>query len=216
MNYLQISLTSKCNRKCVHCPMAQWLNTDDKKYHLTNDVLIPWIEKNIEPNHWLIELTGGEPTLYDGISELLDWLSQKGYRVQIRTNGIIPVAYRQGLTRVVAFHDLEHPPEVFDWILIVDKLQSQEKIAYCIKHNFKYKVIGYNKDNPDNAQHHFDQCAFIEPSCHQVICPSAKVKPDIKEVDGKLVDVTRLEYSALSTMKCCRECKAAVDAWRFL
>ena len=24
MDYLQISLTSKCNRKCVHCPMSQW------------------------------------------------------------------------------------------------------------------------------------------------------------------------------------------------
>jgi len=91
MNYLQICLTSKCNRACWHCPMTEYRNTDDKDYHLTNSVIIPWIKSNIRPKLWLVELTGGEPTLYEGIDELLNWLSTEGYTVHIRTNGIVPV-----------------------------------------------------------------------------------------------------------------------------
>lgn len=216
MNYLQISLTSKCNRKCWHCPMADYRNTDDPKYHLTNDVLIPWLEKNIDPQHWLIELTGGEPTLYDGISELLDWLSEHRYLVHIRTNGIIPVMPRPGLKRIVAFHDLANPPEVFDVVLIVDKIEKELKVAYCEERHYPYKVIGFNSENPDRARHNFDQCAYIEPTCHQTGCRSNSIPVIIVDgPDGKKVDIGRMDYAPFKTAKCCRHCKAAIDAWRF-
>lgn len=214
--YLQISLTSKCNRSCWHCPMAQYRNTDDKDYHLTNDVLIPWLEKNIRPDQWLIELTGGEPTLYDGISELLDWLSEKGYTVHLRSNGIVPVHPRTGLTRVVAFHDLKRPPEVFDVILIVDKIQSKEKIEFCETHHYPYRVIGKDKENFDNAQHHFRYIAYVEPTCHHTRCPACQPTPKLEERNGKLVDVTRMDYEEFAINEICGQCKAAVDAWRFL
>lgn len=214
--YLQISLTSKCNRSCWHCPMAQYRNTDDKDYHLTNDVLIPWLEKNIRPDQWLIELTGGEPTLYDGISELLDWLSEKGYTVHLRSNGIVPVHPRIGMTRVVAFHDLKHPPEVFDVILIVDKIQSKEKIEFCEAHHYPYRVIGKDKENFDNAQHHFRYIAYVEPTCHHTRCPACQPTPKLEERNGKLVDVTRIDYEEFAINEICGQCKAAVDAWRFL
>lgn len=216
INYLQICLTSKCNRNCWHCPMGQYRNTDDKDYHLTNDVLIPWLKRNIEPSKWLVELTGGEPTLYGGISELLDWLSANNYRVHIRTNGVIPVCYRQGLTRIVAFHDLAHPPEVFDQILIIDKIDSEKKIAYCEEHHFPYKVIGKDKENFDGAKHHFKYTAFVEPTCHATRCLACQPTPRIEEVNGEKVDVTRMDYQKFSVAPCCSHCKAAIDAWRFL
>lgn len=216
MNYLQICLTSKCNRNCWHCPMAQYRNTDDKDYHLTNEVLIPWLERNIKPDMWLVELTGGEPTLYDGISELLDWLAEHNYRVHIRTNGIIPIHPRNGLTRIVAFHDLKNPPEVFDQILIIDKIDSAEKIAYCEAHHYPYKVIGKDKENFDGASHKFKYIAMVEPTCHHTRCPACQPTPRIEERDGKLVDVTRMEFEQFSVAECCPHCKAAIDAWRFL
>ena len=216
MNYLQICLTSKCNRACWHCPMAEYRNTDDKDYHLTNSVIIPWIKSNIRPKLWLVELTGGEPTLYEGIDELLDWLSTEGYTVHIRTNGIIPVESRQGLKRIVAFHDLQNPPKVFDHILIIDQIESDEKIRYCLEHRLPYTVIGKDKSAYDNATHGFKYIAYVEPSCHHTRCPAAQPIPEIKEVNGKMVDVTRLEYERFSVSLCCAHCKAAVDAWRFL
>lgn len=211
-NFLQVSLTSKCNRSCWHCPMADYRNTDDKDYHLTNDILIPWLKKNIDPSKWLVELTGGEPTLYSGIDELLDWLSQNQYTVHIRTNGIIPVSPRTGLTRIVAFHDLNNPPKIFDQILIVDKIDSEKKIEYCKEKGYRYQVIGKDKENFDNAVHGFKYIAYIDPTCHVTRCPACQAVPDIENA----IDITRMDQSPFVASKCCPHCKAAIDAWRFL
>ena len=196
--------------------MGRYRNTDDPDYHLTNDVLLPWLEKNIKPSLWLVELTGGEPTLYEGIEDLLDWLSSNGYRVHIRTNGIIPVARRTGLTRVVAFHDLAHPPEAFDKILIIDKIDSEAKTAYCEEHGYPYAVIGKDKEVYDGATHGFKYTAFVEPTCHCTRCPACQPTPRIENVNGNLVDVTRMDMERFKVSPCCVHCKAAIDAWRFL
>lgn len=216
MNYLQIALTSKCNMSCLCCPMANYRNTDDPTYHLNNDVLIPFISKHIDPGNWLIELTGGEPTLYNGYDELLDWLSEAGYIVHVRSNGVISTKARKGLTRIIAFHDLSKPPKNYDVVLIVDKLNSKQKISFCTDNNIPYRVIGFNKESFDDAKHEFNRIAFIDPSCHQVSCPSQNIEQNIKMLGGKLVDLKRLEYANFITDNCCPHCKAAIDAWRFL
>ena len=192
--------------------MAAYRNTDDEKYHLTNNVLIPWISQNIKPSSWLIELTGGEPMLYEGIEELLDWLSENNYLVHLRTNGIVPTKQRKGLKRIAAFHNIAKPPTEFDEILIVDKIDSEKKKQYCIEHNYPFKVIGKDKENPDAAEHHFKYIAYIEPTCHQTRCPSCQPTPEIVND----VDITRLETKQFRVSECCGHCKAAIDAWRFL
>ena len=215
MNYAQISLTSRCNRRCWHCPMAQYLNTDDPVYHLDNAVLTKFIYRWMRPSDWLIELTGGEPMLYAGIDTLLDWLAMAKYKVHLRTNGIIPTKKRKGLTRIVAFHDLKRPPvpEATDVVLIVDKIESEEKVAYCEAHNLPYRVIGFNKENPDSASHDFKYITYIDPSAHNVECPAASIIEKIRLNK----DINRMEFGKpLEKVHCCSHCKAAIDAWRFL
>lgn len=127
----QISLTSKCNYACWHCPMAQYRNTGTPKYALTNKRLIPWLEANLDPSRWVLELTGGEPSLYEGIDELVEWLSTHSYRTIIKTNGSNPIQPANGVIRVAAFHQLDNPPKYFDKILIVDKIDREEKERIC-------------------------------------------------------------------------------------
>lgn len=213
MNFLQVSLTSKCNRRCERCPMKEWLDTDHPQYHLDNSVLIPFLEKNVDPADWLVELTGGEPALYEGIDELQQWLADCGYTVHIRTNGSIALRkYPPRQKIIAAFHDYGHPPKVFDVLLIVDKLDSERKVKWCEINRIPYRLIGYGKENPDMATHGFDRISFIEPSCHSLECPCGMVTIELE--DG--VDKSRMEYTGLHSMKCCQHCKAAIDAWRFL
>ena len=212
MNFLQISLTNKCSFHCWHCPMGRWRNSDDPRWPLDNATLIPWIENNVRPDMWVVELTGGEPSLYPEIKELMRWLDGHGYRVLVKTNGSGNLEHLPNTTIVAAYHRLEEPPQNYDVYLIVDKIEREEKEAYCKANGIPYKVIGYEKENPDGATHGFDLCAFVNPAGHQVGCLA--VPPHERVVNG--IDYNRISHRPLVAQPCCPHCKAAIDAWRFI
>lgn len=192
--------------------MGKWHNSEKPRWPLDNATLIPWIADNVIARRWVVELTGGEPSLYPEIDELLHWLSDNGYRTLVKTNGSGNMSHLPNVKLVAAFHRLEQPPKNFDEILIVDKIQREEKEVYCKEHGITYKVIGFNKENPDGATHGFELCAFVNPAGHQVGCLAER--PHERVVDG--VDYNRISHRPLIAQECCPHCKAAIDAWRFL
>jgi len=228
-NFLQIALTNKCNLACEHCPMKQWRNSAPPKFPLNNSELIPFIERNIDIS-WVIELTGGEPALYKGIDELCQWLSRHAYTVLIKTNGMLPIKSYENVKRVAAYHQYNNFPKYYDEILIVDKLERDIKEEYCLANNIKYHVIGYNKENPDHATHGFENIAYINPAGHQTECPASQpITNEVKKIwhadlkkgtcyleEIEERDLHRIDHATLKLMKCCNDCKAAIDAWRFL
>lgn len=213
MNFLQISLTNKCNFGCWHCPMGKWRNYTPPRWPLCNAELIPWLDKYVNKGEWLIELTGGEPSLYPEIDELLHWLSDTGYKVLVKTNGSGNLPHLPNIKIVAAFHQLGNPPKNYDEYLIVDKIDREAKEEYCQANGIPYKVIGFNKENPDGATHGFKLCAFLNNAGHQVGCAARRVVEDVRS-DG--VDYRRINKRGLYPMTCCPHCKAAIDAWRFL
>lgn len=212
MNFLQISLTNKCNFACPTCPMGKWRNSEPPRWPLYNAELIPWLEKYIQPSQWVVELTGGEPSLYDGIEDLMRWLSEHGYRTLVKTNGSGNLPHLPNVKLVAAFHKLEQPPRNYDEYLIVDKLQRTEKELYCIDNGIKYNVIGFNKDRIDEKSHPFVHCAYINPAGHQLGCMARSAIEGVR--NG--VDYRRITHRPLVAMDCCSHCKAAIDAWRYL
>lgn len=212
MNFLQVSLTNRCNFSCPTCPMGKWRNAESPRWPLDNGILIPFLERYARPSEWVVELTGGEPSLYPGIDELMRWLSANGYRTLVKTNGSGDLPHLPNVNIVAAFHELERPPKNFDTYLIIDKLQREKKEAYCKENNIPYKVIGFNKENPDGASHGFAMCAYVNPAGHQVGCQARRVTERV--VNGK--DYNRIDVRPLVAMECCPHCKAAIDAWRFL
>jgi len=210
MNFLQISLTSRCNLECPHCPMAAYRNTDSAPYVLTNDRLVPWLASNCSPQLWILELTGGEPALYKGLPELVEELSSMGYRGLIKTNGLLPTPASPNFIRCSAFHQYDNFPKYYDVILIVDKIDSERKVAYCEENHIPYKVIGFNKENPDGATHGFKKIAYIDPHGHQVPCPSCPIQYEDQP------DHYTIEYNHMKQGMACGHCKAAIDAWRFM
>lgn len=213
MHFLQISLTNRCNFSCWHCPMGKWRNSAAPRWPLSNEILIPYLQKYVDPKNWVVELTGGEPSLYDGIEDLMRWLSETGYKTLVKTNGSGDLPHLPNVKIVAAFHRLEQPPKNYDEILIVDKVNREEKEAYCKENNIPYQVIGWNKENPDGATHGFQYCAFINPAGHQVGCCADRPIEDVR-ADG--IDYRRIDKRPLVAMVCCNHCKAAIDCWRFL
>lgn len=211
MNLLQIALTTKCNYRCEYCPMSEWRNKSPK-FPLTNKELIPFIESYCPTDQWIIELTGGEPALYDEIESLCEWLSTHGYRVLIKTNGSLPISKRPNIRRCAAFHRFTEPPKYFDVYLIIEGLDSQRKIEYCRQNKIPYRTIGLNKNPLPRQYHNFSQIAFINAAGHQICCPACRASTN--EQNG--IDVNRITHKPLVPGKCCTHCKIALDAWRFL
>ena len=77
-----------CNLHCSYCD-TQWANVPDVPFTpYTPDELAQWIIAQSIEN---ITLTGGEPLLQNDIAELINLLGEKGFSVEIETNGSIPL-----------------------------------------------------------------------------------------------------------------------------
>lgn len=210
--FLQISLTNKCNLACPHCPAKEWRGTTPR-FPLNNSELIPWLREFVDPNAFVIELTGsGDPSMYEGIEELCEFLSKNRYRVLIKTNGLLEIKPHEGITRVAAFHQLHNPPKYFDKILIVDKLQREEKELICLANEWDYRVIGFNKETYIDNRHGFRYMAFVNSAGHAYKCAAGKPVENV--VDG--VDYNRINHRQLELFRACPECKLMHDAWIFL
>ncbi|MBR1483864.1 MAG: putative 7-carboxy-7-deazaguanine synthase QueE, partial [Ruminococcus sp.] len=75
-----------CNLRCSYCD-TQWANLPDALSRMYEpEELLKWVEKACVRN---VTLTGGEPLLQADIALLIALLTERGYRVEIETNGSI-------------------------------------------------------------------------------------------------------------------------------
>ncbi len=77
-----------CNLDCSFCD-TKWANKEDIAIRfMTTQELVDEVQHIGVRN---VTLTGGEPLLQSGIAELITALGALGYRVEIETNGSIPL-----------------------------------------------------------------------------------------------------------------------------
>ena len=77
-----------CNLGCSYCD-TKWANSSGADCSdFTADALVSWIRQKGIKN---VTLTGGEPLLQDDIDVLINKLLALGLRVEIETNGSIPL-----------------------------------------------------------------------------------------------------------------------------
>lgn len=106
INYLRISLTDKCNLRCVYC-MAEDMVFRPKHELLQDDELRTLVRAFAELGFKKFRLTGGEPTVRQNIIEICDFIAHTPgvQSLSMTTNGILlkdlaePLA-KAGLQRV--------------------------------------------------------------------------------------------------------------------
>ena len=87
---VSLQLTRRCNSKCSHCFGDYGPNT---KGELTLDQAKYYIDQLPEHKTYLLNLTGGEPTLYDELIEVIEYASKTKkqfkypQKIQMITNG---------------------------------------------------------------------------------------------------------------------------------
>ncbi len=71
INYLRISLTDRCNLRCVYCMPMNGLTFVPNKEMLTADELEKVVRAAVDAGFHKVRLTGGEPTLRQDIVEIV-------------------------------------------------------------------------------------------------------------------------------------------------
>jgi len=235
MNLLNISIIMSCSRLCDYCPVSEWLVPVDNQFHNTlsvapypfdgnncinNEVLLEWLDKYVDPEDFIIEITGGEPALYKEINALIPALSDRGYYGMIKTNGDIPLPKSEKIQRIVSWHTWrEKCPENYDRILIIRNPHDdwRVKVRHCKEHNIPYgtslfddyRMTGVSVDRRLEKTTHFLNLIHINNQGQVIDCP--KHEPDFHK---SIFHDTPPALKPLNGY--CRYCGVAVDVETFL
>jgi MoaA/NifB/PqqE/SkfB family radical SAM enzyme len=82
-----VNLTDRCNQHCIYCELGNEPASSKKKTLATAD--LEWIiDQMAEINIRKISLCGGEPFLFEGLTDVVAYADKKGVRCSITTNGM--------------------------------------------------------------------------------------------------------------------------------
>lgn len=90
IDYLRISVTDKCNLKCVYCMPSKGLKYFGESEIMTDEEIVRFVR--IAHRHGLrkVRITGGEPLLRKNIAGLISSIKKTGVRdLSLTTNGIM-------------------------------------------------------------------------------------------------------------------------------
>lgn len=107
MKYFLLSITNECNKACGYCVVRQWLNNPEYPDKAKAEDFIGFLEKEMQAGD-VVEITGGEPTLFQGFPTILEWLKEHNAKVILRTNGARLGSWRKDypdMVVVLARHD---------------------------------------------------------------------------------------------------------------
>lgn len=107
IHYLRVSLTDRCNFRCVYCMPEKGVVFHPYAYHLTDDELVRVIGIMTTLGFDRVRLTGGEPTVRPNLVSLVERIARLPgiQEIAMTTNGmrLAPIAEplaRAGLKRV--------------------------------------------------------------------------------------------------------------------
>ena len=86
--YLRISLTERCNLRCIYCMPAEGIPLLPKSHIMTYDEIYTIAKTFVAHGVTKIRLTGGEPLIRKDIPVILEKLASLPVEIGITTNGI--------------------------------------------------------------------------------------------------------------------------------
>lgn len=130
INYLRISVTDRCNLRCIYCMSSDGVYLISHEDILTYEEIHLIVKAAAELGISKIRITGGEPLVRLGVPELIRMLAQiKGIDdISLTTNGVLLGRYAAelksaGLRRVnVSLDTLK--PEKFEFITRAGRLED--------------------------------------------------------------------------------------------
>ncbi len=88
-DYLRISLTERCNLRCVYCMPEDGIKLRDKSHFMTKNELVSIAKTFVKLGVKKIRLTGGEPLVRKDAKEIIIALGKLPVELAITTNAIL-------------------------------------------------------------------------------------------------------------------------------
>jgi cyclic pyranopterin phosphate synthase len=90
IDYLRISITDKCNLKCIYCTPTKGIKRFKETEVLTDDEIIRFVRIACKQGLKKVRITGGEPLIRKNITNLVSAIKQTGIpELSLTTNGIM-------------------------------------------------------------------------------------------------------------------------------
>ncbi|MCX7913893.1 MAG: GTP 3',8-cyclase MoaA [Thermodesulfovibrionales bacterium] len=101
INYLRISITDRCNLRCIYCMPSEGVKTFDHKEILTYEEITRIVRIAVDLGVKRIRITGGEPLIRKDIVYLVSLISQiEGVEdLSLTTNGLLLKKYAEQLAK---------------------------------------------------------------------------------------------------------------------
>ncbi|MFV0529959.1 MAG: GTP 3',8-cyclase MoaA [Flavobacteriales bacterium] len=175
-NYLRISLTDRCNFRCMYCMPDEKIKFTPQESQMNAEELLTITKEFVEAGVQKIRLTGGEPLIRKDIQTILKGLSQMPVELAMTSNGLLLNDYFDLLKEVnlkvlnVSLDTLK--PEKFYQMTKRNEFDKVwHNILLAIEKGFKVKlntvlIKDFNDDEildlAELSLHHNLQVRFIE------------------------------------------------------
>lgn len=99
INYLRISVTDRCNLRCIYCMPEEGVKLIRHEDILTYDEIAAFTRVAVAEGISKVRITGGEPLVRKGVTDLMRMLAEiDGITdLSMTTNGIMLAEYAEGL-----------------------------------------------------------------------------------------------------------------------
>ena len=159
IDYLRISVTDRCNLRCVYCMPAEGIPLSESENILRYEELLRIADIAVRHGITKIRLTGGEPLVRKGIVEFIEKLAKlKGLEdLSLTTNGVLLKEFafqlkKAGLNRINVSIDSLKPDRFYkitrgDFLnKVMEGLEESEKVGLSpVKINCVV-IKGFNED----------------------------------------------------------------------
>ena len=101
INYLRISVTDRCNLRCVYCMPETGITLIDHKDILSYEEIMEVVHESVQFGITKIRITGGEPLVRKGVSSLVKMIAsvREINDLGLTTNGILLDEYAEELAQ---------------------------------------------------------------------------------------------------------------------
>lgn len=90
INYMRVSVTDRCNFRCVYCMPIEGVQLRPRNEYLSYDELLRVIEAGLQLGIDRIRITGGEPLVRPGLADFMAKLKPMGITdLSLSTNGLL-------------------------------------------------------------------------------------------------------------------------------